>query len=271
MADPYLVNGVASEGRIPLTDSSVLRGDGCFEVIRTYGAEPFALDAHLKRLERSAGLLDISIAPATEIAGWVRAVAAHHRNSLVRILVTRGAAAPGEETGTLVIVFGHPLPPVQPAARLAPVAAPWHPAGEAWELSGAKTLSYAPNLAASRAAKASGFDDALLISRAGHILEGPTFSVAWVIDEKLETPGLELGILDSITRATALEISKRSGIDCVTGSWGVDRLKRASEVMALSTVREVQPVTAVGDFAFAPGAVAGLLNEQYGYLSGPAD
>ncbi len=31
-----LVNGVPSDGLVPVTDSTVLRGDGCFEVLRSY-------------------------------------------------------------------------------------------------------------------------------------------------------------------------------------------------------------------------------------------
>ena len=42
---------------VPVTDSSVLRGDGCFEVLKAYNGVPFALDAHLDRLERSAAAL----------------------------------------------------------------------------------------------------------------------------------------------------------------------------------------------------------------------
>ena len=47
-----LVDGERTAG-VPATDSSVLRGDGCFEAIRAYAGKPFRADAHLDRLERS--------------------------------------------------------------------------------------------------------------------------------------------------------------------------------------------------------------------------
>ena len=96
--------------------------------------------------------------------------------------------------------MSHPLPAPKAELSLLAVPAPWHPAGRAWELSGVKTISYAPNQAATRLAGEAGFDDALLLSDSGTILEGPTFSFAWIVGGVLETAGIDLGILDSITR-----------------------------------------------------------------------
>ena len=53
----------------------------------------------------------------------------------------------------------------------------------------------------------------------GVILEGPTFSVAWVVGGVLETPGLDLGILDSITRRVMLEMASELGLEVVQGTW----------------------------------------------------
>lgn len=266
-----LINGVVSDGRVAVTDSSVVRGDGCFEAIRVYQGTPFAVDAHLQRLQRSAAKLEIPLPTLSTISGWVFAVADEQIDCLVRVIVTRGGAVPGVDPSPTVIVFGHPLPPPRPSSRLLPIVAPWHDAGELWELSSAKTLSYAPNLAATRSARSAGFDDALLLSKEGIILEGPTFSVAWVVDGELETPDLTLGILDSITRQTIVEIAGSRQVRLSFGEWDLGHLRQASEVMALSTVREVQPVVAVGDLTFPEGPVARLLAEEFGYLSGPAD
>jgi branched-subunit amino acid aminotransferase/4-amino-4-deoxychorismate lyase len=147
---------------------------------------------------------------------------------------------------------------------LATVAAPWHPGGEMWELAGVKTLSYAANQAATRLAQETGAHDALLISRAGEILEGPTFSVAWVREGVFETPSLDLGILESITRGFVLEGCRHLGIPVSEGRFSLDRLlQAASEVMALSTVKEVMPVLAVDDLRLEPGPVARDLSRFY--------
>jgi branched-subunit amino acid aminotransferase/4-amino-4-deoxychorismate lyase len=250
-----LINGEPSDGRIPVTDSSVLRGDGCFEVIKAYDGIPFVLDGHLDRLEMSAGRLQIQLPPRSDLADWINQIAESLGDCAVRVVVTRGAAVPDVGDGPLVIVFGHPWEVDPKPATLLPVVAPWHSAGVEWDLAGAKILSYAPNVAATRRARAEGFEDALLLTTEGIVLEGPTFSVCWVIDDVLETPGLDLWILDSITRRVVLDLAVELAIPVVEGSWGLDRLEDASEVMALSTIREVQAVSVVGDLTFDEGPV----------------
>lgn len=268
MTGPVLINGVESEGSISVGDSSVLRGDGCFEVLMAYSGRAFALDAHLDRLARSAKMLEIPLPDRSALEDWVTRVARSGGDCAVRIVVTRGSVIPGDSSEPLVIVFAHPSGKPEGPVSLLPVAAPWHAAGVDWELAGAKVLSYAPNMAASRRAVAAGHGDALLVTDEGVMLEGPTFSVAWVVDGGIETPGLELGILDSITRRVLLDLAKELGIDVVESAWPLDRLAAASEVMAVSTIREIQPVSAVGQRRFPEGPVTSDLARLFYQLVG---
>ena len=268
MITPVLINGATSDGRLPVTDSSVLRGDGCFEVLMSYGGKPFALDAHLDRLERSAAALQIVLPARAELATWIEKISADLGDGAVRVVVTRGASVPGLDGPSNVVVFGHTWERSGQPSTLLPVEAPWHAAGVDWELAGAKVTSYAPNMAATRRAVAEGFEDALLVTTEGVILEGPTFSLGWVIEEALETPGLQLGILDSITRRIVLDATGEMGIEVSEGEWNLDRLEAATEVMAWSTVREVQPVVAVGKRAWRPGPLTQRLGEMYRRLTG---
>ena len=68
-------------------------------------------------------------------------------------------------------------------------------------LDGLKTLSYAGNMLATRLAKEGGFDEALLVTPHGRILEGPTWSFFWVRDGRAATRRRSSErILGSITR-----------------------------------------------------------------------
>lgn len=267
MITEVLINGEPSDGRIPVTDSSVLRGDGCFEVMRAYEGKSFALEGHLDRLERSAAALMIDLPDRVELVSWIEKTAAALGDGAVRVVVTRGSSVPGRADPPNTIVFGHSLPPIAGPVRLLPVVAPWHSADVAWDLAGAKTISYAPNMAAVRRAQEFGFEDALLVTPDGIVLEGPTFSVAWVVDGVLETPSLDLGILDSITRRVALEAASDAGLTILEGVWVLDRLHDASEVMAWSTIREVQSVTAVGERVWPLGPVTGILANTFQKLT----
>jgi branched-subunit amino acid aminotransferase/4-amino-4-deoxychorismate lyase len=256
-----LINGVAhadDAAAISVLDPIVLRGDGCFEATRIYGGSGFRLNDHLDRLARSARALGIALPPVHEIVGWCETLAAEREDGVLRVLASTGPA--GE--GTL-IVMTHPLGEMPLSYRLEPVVVPWHAAGDDWVLAGVKTLSYAPNMAAGRIAVGDGFDDALLVSRDGAVLELPTSSVMWAINGTLETPSLDLGILESITRRVALELCADLGIGVVEGRFALDRLHDADEVMVLSSTKEVRSVVAVGERSYGRGPITASLSTAY--------
>lgn len=258
-----LIDGDPSESALSVFDGAVLRGDGCFEAIRSYEGTPFVFDRHYQRLVRSAEALRIGVPPRPLLEQWVKECAADGHDCIVRVVLTRGASVPGVKEPPRCVVLWHPLPVGGEAMDLLPVAAPWHPGGEDWELSGVKTISYAANQAATRKAVEAGAEDAVLVSRAGHLLEGPTFSIAWVVDGVVETPSLDLGILESITRSLVLEDCQRLGIEAREVRQPLRRLGDASEFLALSTVKEVTVVRKVGAFDFQETEVTRLLQDAY--------
>ena len=248
---------------ISVFDWGLLRGDGIFEAIRCYRGRLFQLDAHLARLQRSAAKMQIDLPELSDVARWAQAVGEDGGDCSIRILVTRGGSDPDVESPGRVVVLWEPVPEMPDAVSVRPTPAPWQSGGYPWELMGAKTLSYAPNMSAWRTARAEGFSDALLISRDGYVLEGPTFSVGWVVDGNIETPSLDLGILASITRTVALEEAAGLGLAVVEGQFELDRVLGADEVFALSTLKEVKPIDRVGSTRFAAGPVTGKLAAAY--------
>lgn len=258
-----LVDG-EPDGSVPATDSSVLRGDGCFEAIRCYGGRLFRAEDHLDRLERSASALGVSVPRREDLRAWMAAAVKGRADCVVRVVLSRGSAVPGLSSRGVCVVVSHPLPEPAGEVRLWPIPAPWHPAGRSWELAGVKTISYAPNLAASRRAVEMGGTDALLISDAGVVLEGPTFSVGWVTDGQVFTPALSLGILDSITRRAVAEI--HPGV--VEAEAPLEEVLAADEVFVMSTIKEVSSVAAVADRSFSAGRTTGELAQRFRALVG---
>lgn len=256
-----LVDGEPSD-HIPISDSVVLRGDGVFEALRTADGLPFALEAHLDRLERSAVAMELTMVERDRLRSWVHRVAQPEGHALVRILLTRG----GEGSSGRTVVLSQPLPDVPGSFSLLPHRAPWHPGGRPWELAGVKTMSYAPNLAASRVAIQHGYSDALLLSDDDTILEGPTFSVAWLVDGRLETPSLDLGILASITRGQAIGLARSLGVGVSEGRFHVDRLAEATDVIAMSTVKQVTAVVRCGSLERPTTEFTARLREAFADL-----
>ncbi len=231
--------GPAEDARIPITDEGLLRGDGAFEVVRLYGGRPFAIEDHHARLARTcAGLrlaadLDALREEVAALLGQAGPV-----DALLRIVLTRG----GRRIATI-----EPLPPRLEAHRVATVEyAPNR------VLDGLKTLSYAGNMLAGRLARERGFDEALLVTPHGRVLEGPTWSFFWVRDGELLTPPLSDRILASITRARILEECEAAEEPCT-----LDDLGAAEEAFVASTVREVTPIAVIDELELpqAPGPV----------------
>ncbi len=228
--------GPAEEATVPVTDDGLLRGDGAFEVLRLYAGRPFALEDHLARLGRSAqnlrlevdvGALSGDVATLLERAGDV--------DGLLRLVVTRGGRR---------LALIEPLPRRPASVRLGCVTY-----ASTRVLDGVKSLSYAANMLASRLARERGFDEALLVTPHGRVLEGPTSSFFWVRDGVLRTPPLSDHVLASITRARIIEL-----MGVVEEPCALDDLPAADEAFLASTVREVMAVSAVEDVELtAPG------------------
>jgi branched-subunit amino acid aminotransferase/4-amino-4-deoxychorismate lyase len=231
---------LASEAMIPATDEGLLRGDGVFEVIRVYDGRPFALEEHLRRLERSASNLRLPLDLEAVRADSNRLLAhagAGPDHEALRIVITRGGRR---------VLLTEPLPEVTGAARLATVT--YSPTRV---LDGVKSLSYASNMLATRLARERGFDEALLVTPHGRVLEAPTSTIFWVQDDAVLTPPLDEHILASITRRIVIEQAGVQERACT-----LEQLLAADEAFLASTTREVQPVSAVDETPFGtPGPV----------------
>jgi len=217
-----------NEARIPASDDGLLRGDGVFEVIRLYKGRPFALGEHLDRLERSAAAIELSVERdlfEREILALLAAFGSHEAQ--LRLVVTRGGHR---------LAFTEPLPDRGETVRLATVT--YSPTTI---LNGVKSLSYAANMEATRIAQGTGADEAILVRPDKIVLEAPTSTVFWVsYDGVLRTPALDVGILESITRDRIVR-----ELHVEEGAFEVEDLRGTHEAFLASTVREVQPVSAI--------------------------
>jgi len=225
-----------ADARIPVNDPGLLRGDGVFEAIRVYDGGPLALEPHLERMRRSAAGLRLELdiaAMRSDIEGMLAARA--EGDDVLRVLATRG--------GRRIALF-EALPPQRDSCSLgcvtyAPVRV----------LDQIKSLSYAGNMLAARLAQERGFDDALLVSPHGRVLECPTASFFAVSAGVIRTPPLSDHVLDSITRRILLEVA-----DVREEPITVDDLAGFDEAFVASSIRDVLPVSRIDDHELgAPG------------------
>jgi branched-subunit amino acid aminotransferase/4-amino-4-deoxychorismate lyase len=259
------MNGIDTDpvdASVSVFDVGFQRGYGCFEAMRSYGGAVFRLEGHLDRLARSAEHLRIRLTDRSTLLSWCKTTASGG-DGVLRVYVTGGTDASKPGTNNVTVVYLEPVPEFPESVRLDLLAAPWHSDGRVSELTGAKTMSYGPNLAATIEAKSKGYDDAALLGSDEGVLEGPTFSLAWITDDTLFTPSLDRQILESITREATLEAAEAIGVPVTVGRFHRDALLGADEVFIMSTVREVMPVTAVAGASFDPGPVTQRLKAAF--------
>ena len=238
----------AEEAMVPATDEGLLRGDGVFEVMRVYEGLPFALEAHLGRLERSARNLRLPLdleAVRSDVHRLLAQARTQPGRDTLRVVITRGGRR---------LLLTEPMAPHPPRVRLGTITyAPTR------VLDGIKSLSYAANMLAGRLAREQGYDEALLVTPHGRVLEAPTSTLFWVTGGEVLTPPLEDHILASITRAAVLELSDGREAACTLAD-----LQAADEAFLCSTIREIQPVASVDEHAFpAESPVAERLGRAF--------
>ncbi len=244
------------EATISVFDRGFLYGDSVYEVVRTYGGRPFAMDRHLLRMQGSAERIGMELPWSDEkiLAEVERTLAAAgNEESYVRIVATRGAGAIGLDTALasdpqmLVIVQPIHLPPPEAYEQ-----------GVKVQLVGvrknlreaidpkAKTGNYLNNVLALREAKARGAYEAVMLDSDGRITEGSTSNLFVVQGGRLITPPSEVGILEGVTRSVIFEVAQAEGIPVEERHLLPADLLGADEAMITSSVREIVPAVRVG-------------------------
>lgn len=252
----------ADQARISVFDRGFLYGDSVYEVIRTYSGKPFAIERHLDRLERSAGRLSIPLPTREEMLQQLRRTldAAENDESYCRIIVTRGSGpltldpTTAENPATLIFVKKYePFPSwmYEKGVRLA-IPTVRRTSREALDPA-IKSGNYLNSVLAFGEARKTGFDDALLLDKNGHITESTSSNVFIVQNGTLVTPPLETGLLAGVTRELVINLAGKNGIGCSEQQLMTEDVIRADEVMLTSTLREVMPVVQVSEYPIADG------------------
>lgn len=286
MVDRVLVtlDGTVRDADAPLLyadDIGVLRGDGVFETVLVRDGSVCALEFHLARLRRSAQALDL---PEPEIADWRGAIEqatkewGADREGMMRLVLTRGrdveldslhsAVTAGDLSDAVPVPTSYVLVSAVSErvqrARTEGVSVVTLARGISvdlaqaapWQLLGAKTLSYATNMAALRFAARMGAQDVIFTSTENRVLEGPRSSVVIARDKQLITPPAKNGVLPGVTQRALFAEAEKAGYDCkyeplftadlltCDSVWMLSSVTLAARVNSLDGLRMSEPAEA---------------------------
>ncbi|WP_081290492.1 aminodeoxychorismate lyase [Mycobacterium asiaticum] len=232
-------------------DLAAVRGDGVFETLLVRDGRACLIESHLQRLTQSAKFLDL---PVPDLTSWRRAIDIATRQWLtgaddeaaMRLIYSRGREGGSPPTAYVMV---NPVPDRVQAVRRDGISAITLDRGlpakgidaMPWLLAGAKTLSYAVNMAALRHAAGQGAGDVIFVSTDGYVLEGPRSTVVIATDGQgdkpcLLTPPPWYPILRGTTQQALFEIARARGYDCDYRALRVADLAAAQGIWLISSM-----------------------------------
>ena len=254
----FYINGEfvnADSASVPARDLAILRGFGVFDYLRTYGGVPFQLGAHLRRLRRSADLIELACPWDLEELGEI-VLETLRRNCYeeagIRLVVTGGDSPngfmPGGDSRLLVMATALQVLPAAVYQRGAAVAT----VEQYRHMPEAKTINYIPGIMAQRRAQGR-VPDALdaIYCVDGLVVEGTRSNIFIFKDGRWTTP-ID-GLLPGITRAEVIKLLGRGGqleLRAIT----LNEFYSADEIVLTSTTKEIVPIVQVDDVRIGAGA-----------------
>lgn len=243
-----------AEARIPILDWGFLRSDATYDVVHVWKGKFFRLDAHVERFLSSVEKLRMKLPfEREELESILHGCVARAglESAYVEMISTRGHSPtfsrdPRDAINRFIafaIPFGWIANEEQrrrglslwiasvtriPPTSVDPTIKNYH-----W-LDLVKGIFEAYDNDA---------ENVVLSDGAGNVTEGPGFNIFAVKDGRAHTP--DRGVLEGITRRTALELCAELGVETELAPLLAEKLRTAEEVFITSTAGGIMPVTRV--------------------------
>lgn len=231
---------------------STQRGDGIFESIGVVDRHAQEVGPHLDRLAHSAELCDLPVPHREQWRQAVEVAATHcppHGEAVIKLILSRGVEHGPTPTAWVTAAEAPDNARVRErGVRVVTLDRGYGietPAKAPWLLLGAKTLSYAVNMAAIREARRRGADDAIFVTSDGFVLEAPTASLILRVNGRFVTPAPNGGILHGTTQLSLFEHLSEQGLETVYATIPVTTLGEADAAWLVSSVRLAAPIRAI--------------------------
>jgi branched-chain amino acid aminotransferase len=251
------------DAKISVFDHGLLYGDGVFEGLRSYRGKVFRLDEHIRRLYESAKAiwLEIPMSPEEMREAVNESVRTNKiDDGYIRLVVTRGAGTlgldPNRCSNPQVIIIAdaialYPKELYEKGLDIVTVSVQRnHPAALSPRI---KSLNYLNNILAKIEGIQAGCIEALMLNHKGEVAECTGDNIFVVRHGILQTPPLEAGILEGVTRDAVIEVALEAGIEVRELPHTKHDVYIADECFLTGTAAEIIPVVRVDSRVIGSG------------------
>lgn len=255
---------------IDIEDRGYQFGDGVYEVIRVYKGNPFRMQDHLSRFQRSADEIGLKLPYKLDrleelLHQLIQANAMSEGN--IYLQATRGVAPrshPFPDQSQSVVV-AYTMKAKRPLDAIQNGISAITEADIRWLRCDIKSLNLLGAVLAKQKAKENGSQEAIL-HRDGTVTEGSSTNVFMVKNNAIITHPANHLILHGITRVVVLEMAKELGIAVKEEAFTLSEMQAADEVFITSTTMEISPVIRIDGNPVGvgkPGPVVRRLQEAF--------
>ena len=260
------------EAKVSVFDHGFLYGDGIYETLRTYNGKLFCFEEHYNRLKSSAEIIGLNLKiSCIELLAAVEQTILKNQLSeaRVRITISRGEGPIGLDPdlckSPTIVIMASEFEPYSPEVYEKGIKLIVSKTVRNHSLAinpEAKTLNFLNNILAKIEAKKAGAYEALMLNYEGYVAEATIANVFMIKDGVLNTPSLDVGILNGITRQLVIDCAKVLQIEVRESMFTIDDLLQADEVFLTNTSGEVIPVSQIDKTSFKVGPLScSILNE----------
>ena len=253
-----------SEAKISILDWGFLRSDATYDVVHVWQRRFFRLDRHLDRFLNSIHRLHMTLPFNRQRLTDVLMECVRRsglENAYVEMICTRGVSPtfsrdPRDAENTFIafaIPFGWVASEEQRARGLNISISdiPRIPPQSVDPT--VKNYHWLDFIAGLYGAYENDAENVILVDLNGNISEGPGFNFFVVKEGRATTPAS--GVLEGITRMTALELCGELNVEAVLGEVSVEMARGADEIFITSTAGGIMPVSRIDGIVVGDGDV----------------
>lgn len=268
---PAFLNGEylpLEECRVSVLDRGFIFGDGIYELLTVYQNQPFYLDQHLVRLQRS--LAEIKVSSPYSESEWKALIAnliqqSECQDLAIYIQVTRGVAPRDhvypENMQPTVFAMANALP-IVPKEFLETGIELVTTTDTRWQRCDIKAISLLANILAKQEAVEAHAVEAIMI-RDDCALEGSASNLFLVRNGIVYTHPKDNLILPGITRDFIIELLEELEIECKEQKIPKDWLYSSDELWITSSTKEVLAATKIDQKLIADGKPGEIWRKTY--------